>query len=150
MHDKTSAILDSLLAICRDGVDGFELASHELKSSELQSLFLGYSLQRSRMARELEAAISAVGDGVSEAGGKSSRTWMMPEAGKIRDEHAVLTECERGEDAALAAYALALQERELPTPVRGMITAQAAEVKAAQGEVKGLRTRFAPVAVSAS
>jgi uncharacterized protein (TIGR02284 family) len=148
MHDKTPAILENLLAICRDGVDGFELASHEIRSSELQSLFLGYSLQRSRLGRELEAAISAVGDGISEAGGKSSRTWMIPvEAGYSRDEQAVLTDCERGEDTALAAYAAALQEPELTPAIRGMLTAQAAEVKAAHGEVNSLRTRFAPVTV---
>ncbi len=57
-------------------------------------------------------------------GSKADRTWMMPGDGVgARDEQAVLSECERGEDAALAA-----------------------EAKAAHGEIHTRRTRFDPAA----
>ena len=143
------SILEKLIAVCKDGEEGFQLAASEVKSSELQSLFEGYSLQRSRLYRELETAVSALGNSVpaecGSVGSKAGRTWMMPGDGvTTRNEQAVLSECERGEDATLAAYAAALQEAELPPAVRAMLAAQAAEVKAAHNEVHTRRTRFAP------
>lgn len=149
MNEKTLSILETLIAVCKDGEQGFQLACDEVKSSELQSLFLGYSLQRLRHSRDLETAASALGNTVAAAGagggGKACRTWMMPvDAANARDEQAVLSECERGEDAALAAYTKALEEPELPPAVHAMIAAQALEVKATHGEVHSRRTRFAP------
>ena len=151
MNEKTLSILEKLIAVCKDGEEGFQLASGEVKSSELQSLFVGYSLQRSRLWRDLETAASALGKSVpaedASVGGKACRTWMMSgDAVSARDEQAVLSECERGDDAAIAAYAMALEEPELPPAVRAMIAAQAVEVKAAHNEVHSRRTRFAPAA----
>jgi len=152
MNEKTLAILEKLIAVCKDGEAGFQLASTEVKSSELQSLFVGYSLQRSRLWRDLEAAASTLGRSIpaedGSAGGEAGRTWMMPtDAASARDDQAVLSECERGEDAAMAAYATALEEAELPPAIRAMIAAQALDVKAAHSEVHSRRTRFAPAAV---
>ena len=151
MNEKTLAVLEKLIAVCKDGEAGFQLASGEVKSSELQSLFVGYSLQRSRLWRDLEAAASTLGRTVpaegASAGGEAGRTWMMPaDAATARDDQAVLSECERGEDAAMAAYATALEEPELPPAIRTMIAAQALDVKAAHSEVHSRRTRFAPAA----
>ena len=151
MNEKTLSILEKLIAICKDGEEGFQLASVEVKSSELQSLFVGYSLQRSRLWRDLETAASALGKSVpaedASDSGKACRAWMMPgDAVTARDEQAVLSECERGEDAAIAAYAMALEEAELPPAIRAMVAAQSVEVKAAHNEVHTRRTRFAPAA----
>ena len=151
MNETTPSILEKLLLVCKDGEEGFQLAASEVKSSELQSLFVGSSLQRSRLCRELETAASALGNSVPaecrSVGSKADRTWMMPGDGVgARDEQAVLSECERGEDAALAAYARALAEAELLPAVRTMLAAQAAEVKAAHGEIHTRRTRFDPAA----
>ncbi len=143
MNEKPLAALEKLIVICKDGEEGFQLAADEMKTSTLQSLFLGYSLQRSRLGRDLEEAASALGRTAADSG--AARTWMLPtEAAAPRDEQAVLAECERGEDEAVAAYAAALAEAELPPAVRALLTAQATEVKNAHDEVRGRRTRFAP------
>ena len=145
MNEKTLAVLEKLIAVCKDGEEGFQLAADEVKSSALQSLFLGYSLQRSRLSRDLDEAASALGRSAAAAEGSISRAWMAPlDADAARDEQAVLSECERGEDAAVAAYTLALEEGELPPAVRTLIAAQAIEVKNAHDEVRSRRTRFAP------
>jgi uncharacterized protein (TIGR02284 family) len=52
--------------------------------------------------------------------------------------HAVLAECERGEDAAKAAYEAALQ-KSLPTNVRTLIERQYEGVKANHDRVRNLR-----------
>ena len=82
MNETTPSILEKLILVCKDGEEGFQLAASEVKSSELQSLFVGYSLQRSRLCRELETAASAFGNRVpsecGSVGSKADRTWMMP------------------------------------------------------------------------
>ena len=146
MNEKTVAILEKLIAVCKDGAEGFQIAANEVHSSALQSLFQGYSLQRLRFSRELGTAASALGKNVAAEAGSVGRTWMTPDPATARDEQAVLAECERGEDAAVAAYAMAAEEPELPPAVRAMIAAQAIEVKVAHTEIHGRRNRFAPAA----
>jgi uncharacterized protein (TIGR02284 family) len=53
-------------------------------------------------------------------------------------EHAVLAECERGEDAAKAAYEAALQKN-LPADVRTLVERQYQGVKANHDRVRNLR-----------
>ena len=147
MNEKTVAILEKLIAVCKDGAEGFQIAANEVHSSALQSLFQGYSLQRLRFSRELGTAESALGKNVAAEAGSVGRTWMTAaDPATARDEQAVLAECERGEDAAVAAYATAAEEPELPPAVRAMIAAQAIEVKVAHTEIHGRRNRFAPAA----
>jgi len=108
MNETTLSILETLIAACKGGEEGFQLAASEVKSSELQALFVGYSLQRSRLSRDLETAASALGRSVAAEGDSgenmADQTWMLPsDAVSARDEQAVLSECERGEDAAIAS-----------------------------------------------
>jgi uncharacterized protein (TIGR02284 family) len=55
-----------------------------------------------------------------------------------RHERAVLAECERGEDAAKAAYEAALQ-KSLPADVRTLVERQYQGVKANHDRVRNLR-----------
>src|SRR5437879_2339409 len=64
MNEKIISIIDKLIAVCNDGAEGFQLAANEIHASLLQSLFRGYSLQRSRFAGDLQAAASALGKSV--------------------------------------------------------------------------------------
>jgi uncharacterized protein (TIGR02284 family) len=54
------------------------------------------------------------------------------------DDHAILAECERGEDHAVEAFKKAL-EQELPSDVRQEVKSQAARVLKAHDRVKELR-----------
>jgi len=147
MNEKMIAILEKLIAVCKDAGEGYQLAANEVSASSLQALFQGYSFQRLRFATELETAASALEKKASAGDSSAGRTWMAPGDGAAaRDEQAVLAECERGESAAVVAYTLALEEPELPPAIRAMITAQAASVKEAHTEVCNRRNRFAPAA----
>jgi len=59
-----------------------------------------------------------------------------------KSEHAVLAECERGEDAAKAAYEAALQ-KSLPADVRALVERQHEGVKANHDRVRNLRNAAA-------
>ena len=59
-----------------------------------------------------------------------------------KSEHAVLAECERGEDAAKAAYETALK-KSLPSDVRTLVERQYEGVKANHDRVRNLRNAAA-------
>ena len=56
-----------------------------------------------------------------------------------KDEHAILAECERGEDSAVAEYRKALDAGDLPAHVAETLRAQSGVVKAAHDRVRNLR-----------
>ena len=58
------------------------------------------------------------------------------------DEHAVLAECERGEDAAKSAYQAALEE-DLPPDVEAIVRRQHEGAKANHDRIRDLRNQAA-------
>ncbi len=71
------------------------------------------------------------------------RAWInVKSAVTNRDRHAILAEAERGEDAAVDAYKDAM-EKDLPMPIKEIVTRQSAEVQAAHDKVRALRDTVA-------
>ncbi|HEX8284639.1 MAG TPA: PA2169 family four-helix-bundle protein [Pyrinomonadaceae bacterium] len=143
MASETQVIstLNNLIQTCRDGEEGFESAAGGVKSSELKELFRGYSRQRASFAGELQDEVRRLGGEPAEAGsitGSLHRGWMgMKAALTGADERAVIEECERGEESALAAYRAALGV-DMPAGVRSMVERQFAEVKEALQHMRSL------------
>jgi uncharacterized protein (TIGR02284 family) len=143
MTDTTS-ILNNLIETLKDGQEGFQAASKDVQSADLKTLFSGYSLQRSKFAGELQTLARSLGEKEPETSGSVAgslhRGWInLKSALASRDEHAILAECERGEDSAVAEYREALEESELPANVRETLNSQFVEVKAAHDRVRNLR-----------
>ena len=135
------ATLNGLIQTCRDGEEGFRTAAEGVKSPELKELFHGYARQRAGFASELHDEVRRLGGEPAEGGsvtGSVHRGWMGLKAALTgEDEHAILGECERGEDSALAAYRAALGV-DLPASVRSMVERQFAEVKEAHQRIRNL------------
>lgn len=140
--DTTADILRHLVEICKDGDHGFTTAGNDAKDAHLKSTLLGYAQQRATFARELEARLIALGCDATEHGsvsGSLHRGWIdLRSALTSNEPHAVLAECERGEDSAVAAYREALEKLE-DTASRELVSRQFAAVYAAHNEVKRLR-----------
>ncbi len=140
--DTTVDILNDLIQICKDGQDGFRDASENVRDTELKTLFSQYSLQRSKFAGELQQHVTRLGENPEKQSSVASaihRGWIdLKSAFTKGTDHAVLAECERGEDHAVAAYKDALEE-ELPANIRTDIEAQYASVQAAHDEVRDRR-----------
>lgn len=144
---STLSTINNLIETLRDGQEGFRTASEDTQSSQLKSLFSKYSLQRSKFVGELQEVAISLGDHDPEDGGSIAgavhRGWINLKAALVsKDEHAVLAECERGEDVAVAAYRKALEE-DLPANVRTIIQRQADEVKAAHDDIRNRRDSVA-------
>jgi uncharacterized protein (TIGR02284 family) len=136
--------INSLIETLKDGQEGFKQAAEAVKDSNLKSLFNEYSMQRSRFAGELQAEAVQLGESEPEdsssASGAMHRAWInLKSAVTSGDDHAVLSECERGEDSAVAEYKKAMEDDGLSAPVRDIVSRQYSEVKSAHDRIKQLR-----------
>ncbi|MFN2508436.1 MAG: PA2169 family four-helix-bundle protein [Chthoniobacterales bacterium] len=135
--------LNSLIETLKDGQEGFRQASEAVKDSQLKTLFSEYSLQRAKFVGELQNHVIHLGEPdpekTSSTAGALHRAWMnLKSAITKQDDHAILEECERGEDSALAEFKRAM-EANLPEPVRDAVSRQYTAVKAVHDHVKALR-----------
>ena len=136
--------MNSLIETLKDGQEGFKQAAEAVKDSELKTLFNGYSLQRSKFAGELQAEARQMGESEPEDSGSATgamhRAWVnLKSAITSGDDHAVLAECERGEDSAIKEYKEAMEGDGLSAPIRDIVSRQYSEVKGAHDRIKQLR-----------
>src|SRR5438874_11424679 len=140
--ELTSKIND-LIETLKDGQEGFKQAAQGVKDPQLKSLFTDYSLQRSRFATELQSEARVLGESEPEtsssAAGALHRAWINLKSAVTKgDDHAILAECERGEDSAVEEYKKALDSN-LPEPVSDIIARQYSEIKNAHDRIRNLR-----------
>ena len=136
--------INGLIETLKDGQEGFRQAAQAVKDSQLKSLFGEYSLQRSKFAGELQNEAITLGEhnpeNSSSTAGAMHRAWInLKSAITSGDDHAILEECERGEDSAVNEYKKAMEEENLASPIRETISRQYAEVKGAHDRIRELR-----------
>src|SRR6267143_3005484 len=110
--------INGLIETLKDGQEGFRQASAAVKDSQLKTLFSEYSLQRSKFAGELQNEAISLGEhhpeNASSTAGAMHRAWInLKSAITSGDDHAILAECERGEDSAVSEYKKAMEGGEL-------------------------------------
>ncbi|RYY28178.1 MAG: PA2169 family four-helix-bundle protein [Chitinophagaceae bacterium] len=139
-------VLNDLIQINNDRVRGYEKASNELSAADvdLKAMFAQMSSESRKYATELSAEVGRLGGEPSTsttASGKIYRAWMDVKAvftGK--DRHAVLENCEFGEDAAQKAYDEALKsDATMDTNIRQMITNQKSALRTSHDTIKKYR-----------
>jgi len=136
--------VNSLIETLKDGQRGFKEAAEAVKDPQLKTLFNEYSLQRSRFAGELQSEAIGLGESKPEDSssvtGAMHRAWMnLKSAVTSGDDHAILAECERGEDSAVKEYRDAIGIEELSSPIRQIVSRQYTEVQNAHDRIKQLR-----------
>lgn len=136
--------VNSLIETLKDGQRGFKEAAEAVKDSQLKTLFNEYSLQRSRFAGELQSEAIRLGESKPEDSssvtGAMHRAWIdLKSAVTGGDDHAILAECERGEDSAVKEYRDAMGKEELSSPIRQIVSRQYTEVQNAHDRIKQLR-----------
>jgi uncharacterized protein (TIGR02284 family) len=146
-YDKSISILNDLIETCKDGQHGFATAAKDAKDAELARVFSQYAEQRAGYIRELQQRVRALGGDPDKHGsvsGSLHRGWInLKSAVSSNEPHAVLAECERGEDAAVANYRNALKEQELELESISLVQRQAAGVQEAHDRIKQLRDSVA-------
>ena len=142
-QQKTISVLNELIQTLKDGQEGFKQAAEGVKDPQLKSLFSEYSQQRSSFANALQNEARSLGEPKPESSsstvGALHRGWInLKSTLSGGDDHAILAECERGEDSAVEEYKKALDDGLTPT-LQDLVSHQFTDIKAAHDRIRTLR-----------
>jgi uncharacterized protein (TIGR02284 family) len=134
--------LNSLIETSKDGEYGFRKSADRAESPALKNTLSQRAAECAAAAHELQTLVIQLGGKPEDSGtamGALHRGWVsIKEAMSSHSDHAILEECERGEDMALAKYRKAAKTT-LPTTVRAVVERQFAAVQAHHDQIKSLR-----------
>jgi len=106
--EKTIEVLNTLVEINNDRIEGYEKASSETEEIDLKTLFVELVYTSNKCISELSAEIYKLGGKPTEGtkvSGKFFRMWMdVKTALTGKDRKAILDLCEYGEDSAIDTY----------------------------------------------
>lgn len=145
-NERTIEVLNDLIRINNDRVEGYEKAIRETSENDvdLRNIFNRMADESRKYSRELTERVQRLGGepaGGTTASGKIYRTWMDVKSTFSRSERkSVLEECEYGEDAAQKAYEKALDtDNDLPADVLALITEEKASLRSSHDTIRNYR-----------
>jgi uncharacterized protein (TIGR02284 family) len=143
-NHQVVATLNNLLQTTKDGECGFRTCAEAVTNPSLKTVFETAARRCDGSAAELQAEIRRLGGEPAASGtvgGSLHRAWTNIKSSITgKDEHAVLAECERGEDVAISAYEAALKE-DLPPNVKTIVQRQYLGGKENHDRIRGLRNQ---------
>ncbi|PTQ84625.1 ferritin-like domain-containing protein [Nitrosomonas ureae] len=141
-NENQITLLNELIETSRDGVEGFKKCAEDAQDPKLKLYFQDRANNCEEVVRTLSEEVRKCGGEPDKSGtmkGAFHRMWIdFKTALTEKDNLAVLEECEKAEDVALAAYQDALKE-ELPENLRSLIAQQLEGVKRNHDRVRQLR-----------
>lgn len=144
-NEKTVDVLNTLITINNDRIEGYETAAKETEEQDLKTLFATFSSTSEKCKRELIAEVTKLGGTPSDdtkITGKFFRVWMDVKAALTgKDRKVILNSCEYGEDVAKGTYENVLKNdtENLNAEQQTMIKAQHSLLVADHNKVKTLR-----------
>jgi uncharacterized protein (TIGR02284 family) len=141
-NNELEGALKSVIDVLEDGQKGMAEIGEHLKDETLKRYFLTESLTRASFRGELENELHRQGVAdVHESGtvtGALNRAWAGLKAKLGGGDRTLLETAEEGEDEAKRAYNDAL-ERDLPSPVRQLLTLQQTHILTSHDFVRSHR-----------
>ncbi|HEX7844781.1 MAG TPA: PA2169 family four-helix-bundle protein [Chitinophagaceae bacterium] len=140
---KNAEVLNDLVEINNDRIEGYEKAASQAKDPDLTSLFTEMANQSKELVSELRELVRAEGEEPAKgttARGKIYRAWMdvkKPFGGG--DRKSILASCEFGEDAAQRAYESALKEDDITSSVRQVLEKEKSTLRASHDRIRDMR-----------
>ena len=126
-NDDIIDTLNVLVETCKNGEQGFLTCAEDIRNPQLKATFRKAAARCAEAAQELQAEVLRYGGKPERKGslaGSAHRRWVDIKAAIMgKDDAAVLSECERGEDVAKESYEKAL-EKELPPEVKTIVSRQ--------------------------
>ncbi|MGI4860892.1 MAG: PA2169 family four-helix-bundle protein [Janthinobacterium lividum] len=146
MANEVASVLNDLIETSKDGEQGFRKAAEDTKDVELKALFASRAQACATAVSALQAEVTRLGEKPETSGsvtGALHRGWLQVKSTVTsQDDHAILSEVERGEDAAKKNYRVAL-DKELPADVRALVEKQYQGVLQNHNVIRDLRDKFA-------
>lgn len=144
-NEKAIDVLNSLVEINNDRIEGYETASDETEDSDLKALFSHCTQTSQKCKADLVAEVRRLGGTPTEGtrtDGKFYRAWMDIKAALTgKNRKTILNSCEFGEDVAVDTYHNALKDNtaEITAEQQSMISQQYSLIKADHDKIKTLR-----------
>lgn len=144
-NEKSIDVLNKLVVINNDRIEGYETAIKETDESDLIAMFNQFLATSRKCKQELVSEVSRLGGEVEEGtktSGKFFRAWMDVKAAlTARDRKAILGSCEFGEDNAIGTYQSVLKDdmEHLNTQQQTMVKNQYNIIKADHDKVRSMR-----------
>lgn len=141
-NDDAVDTLNDLLECCRDGEYGFRECAANTKAQDIQTLLVRRAGDCGAAAVELQTLIRQMDGEAGDSGtvsGAMHRGWVSVK-GTLSgySDKAMLDECERGEDSAVAQYRKALKQ-DLPAASRAVVERQAQGAQRNHDEIRAMR-----------
>lgn len=144
-NSEVIGVLNDIIQTCKDGQEGFRLAAENIRNGEWRTLFNQYSRQRAQFAGELQAEVRRLGGNPETEGSVTAslhRGWMnIRQAITGGSDKAIISECERGEDSAVANYRNAIQ-KDLPPDIVAIVERQLKQVQEAHDRVRTMERQL--------
>jgi uncharacterized protein (TIGR02284 family) len=142
-NKKAIEVLNDLLQINNDRIEGYTRASQETLESDLKDIFSRFAEDSRKCKQELTTEIQRLGGTPVEGtrtSGKFYRAWMDVKAALTKkDRKAILSSCEFGEDVAKKNYEDALKSKHLLPEFQELVNKQYILIKGDHDKVKTLR-----------
>lgn len=135
-----STTIQDLLETLADGVEGYSTAAKNVKSPELKALFEDLASERQRLQDELSGyGETPTDDEKPTVAGALHRGFINLKAAiTAGDDHAILAECEHGEDHAVEVFKKAAADTSVPK-AEAVVDSILARILAAHNKIKSLR-----------
>jgi uncharacterized protein (TIGR02284 family) len=140
--EETIIELNGLIQTCRDGELGYGAAATDVRNTELETVFTGYSKQRGQFVRNLQAEVKRLGgdpERSGSAGGTLLRGWLDLKSSLTQGSGAaVIAACETGEEVAVAAFDWAAN-LDISGQTRALVESLGKSIKEAQSRLLRLK-----------
>ncbi len=144
-NEQSIDVLNALVVINNDRIEGYRRAIKESEESDLKTLFTQFENTSHKCKGELVQEVQRLGGEATEGTkttGKIYRAWMDVKATLTgHDRKAILNSCEYGEDVAVEAYEDALnnETENISSEQQVMLRRHLQSIRADHDKVKGLR-----------
>jgi uncharacterized protein (TIGR02284 family) len=141
-NDDVIDVLNDILETAKDGEYGFRACAEHTKAQDIKTLFLRHADECRAAAAEMASEVRRLGGKADDGGtasGSMHRGWVAVRGTLTGySDLAMLDECERGEDTALARYRKALKQN-LPAEIRSILQKQFQGAQRNHDQIKALR-----------
>jgi uncharacterized protein (TIGR02284 family) len=144
-NKESVSVLNKLIEINNDRIEGYHTAAKETDEAELKTLFSDLAQTSENCNEDLVDEVNQLGGEPTEetrTTGKFFRAWMDVKAAITgKDRKAILNSCEYGEDVAVNTYRKVLEDdsEDLSEDQKSMVRHQHKLIKADHDKVKSLR-----------
>ncbi len=147
-NDAAVSTLNSLIETTLDSANGYKEAAENANNPQFKTMFADRATRRRQLVTELQAEVRTLGgqpeDDQSLLGKLHNKFVDLKDAlTGGRDDKAVITEVERGEDFIKAKFEKASNDASLPQSARDLVNRAYGQVKADHDEVSRLKHSYA-------